>query len=86
MVRGIDCAQVVLVGCEPWLGSLGRYGGCRALVEIPSDLPDMTGGVGEAGAAHPPWPVHRPVEQHAVLSQLDTRRVHVIHEHGEHAP
>ena len=54
----------------------------NVLSEILPDPPDITGGVGKGGGAHPPRPVHRPVEQlHSVSSQLGTHRIHIIDEH-----
>ena len=48
--------------------------------EILGDFPDVARGVDEAGGAHSPWPVLRPVEQrHAVPGELSARCVHVVH-------
>ncbi len=69
------------------VGAVDAVLATRALVEVLAHLPDVAGGVGEAGGAHAPRPVHRAVEQrHAVLSQLGARRVHVVDEHGEGEP
>jgi hypothetical protein len=58
--------------------------GLVSLREFLGDFPDMASGVGEAGGAHSPWPVHRAVQQrHTALRQLRACRVHIVHVDGE---
>jgi hypothetical protein len=53
------------------------------LGEIRRDLPDMAAGIGEAGSAHSPCPVHRAVEQrHFAPIQLRAYCIHIIHMDG----
>ena len=57
-------------------------------MSLGADLPHVSGGVTEAGGAHTPGPVHRPVEQgDPELLELGALRVHVVDlEAWQHSP
>lgn len=54
------------------------------LLQLLRDLPDMAGRVGEAGGAHTPLPVHRPVDEvDSPAGELVADGIDVIHEDRE---